>query len=145
LEVLGPVRSQPVEGEDTNTAINDSSLVLRARTAVGRVLLTGDVELAGQADLLDRNVDLAAEVLKVPHHGSRFSAPEFLARVRPRIALVSVGAGNRYGHPSGPLVDGMAKQGAMVLRTDRDGDTAVLAGPDGPRVVRRGDPLHAKG
>jgi competence protein ComEC len=145
LEVLGPVRSRPVEGEDTNTAINDSSLVLRARTAVGRVLLTGDVELAGQADLLDRYADLSAEVLKVPHHGSRFSAPEFLARVRPRIALVSVGAGNRYGHPSGPLVDGLTKQGAMVLRTDRDGDTAVLAGPDGPRVVRRGDPLHAKG
>jgi len=145
LEVLGPSRPRAGGEEDTNTAINDASLVLRARTAAGRVLLTGDVELAGQADLLDRHVDLTAEVLKVPHHGSRFSAPEFLARVRPRIALVSVGAGNRYGHPSGPLVDGLAKQGALVLRTDRDGDTAVLAGPDGPRVVRRGDPLHAKG
>lgn len=145
LEVLGPARAQPVAGEDTNTAINDSSLVLRARTPAGRVLLTGDVELAGQADLLDRHVDVGAEVLKVPHHGSRFSAPEFLARVRPRVALVSVGAGNRYGHPNGPVVDGLTKRGAMVLRTDRDGDTAVLAGPDGPRVVRRGDPLRAKG
>jgi competence protein ComEC len=104
------------------------------------MLLTGDIELAGQADLLSTHVDLKADVLKVPHHGSRFSSPEFLAKVRPRIALVSVGAGNRYGHPNGPVVDALARQGALVLRTDQDGDTAVLGGPDGPRVVRRGDP-----
>ena len=138
LEVLGPLRKGV---DDTNTAINDSSLVLRAHTGAGRVLLTGDIELAGQADLLGTHEDIEAEVLKVPHHGSRFSSPEFLAKVRPRIALVSVGAGNRYGHPNGPVVDALAGQGALVLRTDRDGDTAVLGGPDGPRVVRRGDPM----
>jgi competence protein ComEC len=138
LEVLGPLRKG---ADDTNTAINDSSLVLRAHTGAGRVLLTGDIELAGQADLLGTHVDIGADVLKVPHHGSRFSSPEFLAKVRPRIALVSVGAGNRYGHPNGPVVDALAGQGALVLRTDRDGDTAVLGGPEGPRVVRRGDPM----
>ncbi|MFC6090650.1 DNA internalization-related competence protein ComEC/Rec2 [Saccharothrix lopnurensis] len=143
LDVLGP-RAGPV-GE-TNTAVNDASLVLRASTAAGRVLLTGDVELAGQADLLDGHVDLRADVLKVPHHGSRYSSPAFLAAVRPRIALVSVGAGNRYGHPSGVVVDALVKQGALVLRTDRDGDTAVLTGPEGLRIVRRGGPLdEAKG
>lgn len=141
LDVLGP-RTDPA-GEtngETNTAVNDASLVLRASTAAGRVLLTGDIELAGQADLLGGHVDLRADVLKVPHHGSRYSSPTFLAAVRPRIALVSVGAGNRYGHPSGVLVDALTSQGALVLRTDRDGDTAVLAGPDGPRVARRGGP-----
>ncbi|GAB2971721.1 ComEC/Rec2 family competence protein [Saccharothrix stipae] len=135
LDVLGP-RAGPV-GE-ANTAVNDASLVLRATTAAGRVLLTGDIELAGQADLLGGHVDLRADVLKVPHHGSRYSSPAFLAAVQPRIALVSVGAGNRYGHPSGVLVDALTSRGALVLRTDRDGDTAVLAGPDGPRVARRG-------
>ncbi|TQM80546.1 competence protein ComEC [Saccharothrix saharensis] len=144
LDVLGP-RVDPVGG--TNTAVNDASLVLRASTAAGRVLLTGDIELAGQADLLGGHVDLRADVLKVPHHGSRYSSPAFLAAVRPRIALVSVGAGNRYGHPSGVLVDALTSRGALVLRTDRDGDTAVLAGPDGPRVARRGGgpPHHGQG
>ncbi|MBB5957753.1 competence protein ComEC [Saccharothrix tamanrassetensis] len=140
LDVLGP---RAVSRGDENTAVNDASVVLRASTAAGRVLLTGDVELAGQAGLLGDHVDLRADVLKVPHHGSRSSSPAFLAAVRPRVALVSVGAGNRYGHPSEVLVDALAGQGALVLRTDRDGDTAVLPGPDGPRVVRRGDPLKS--
>ncbi|MBW4720863.1 DNA internalization-related competence protein ComEC/Rec2 [Saccharothrix obliqua] len=135
IDVVGP-RVVPT-GEE-NTAVNDASVVLRASTAAGRVLLTGDVELAGQAALLGGHTDLRADVLKVPHHGSRFSSPEFLAAVRPRVALVSVGAKNRYGHPSGPLIDAMARQGVQVLRTDRDGDTAVLPGPQGPRVARRG-------
>ncbi|MFI9813586.1 DNA internalization-related competence protein ComEC/Rec2 [Saccharothrix variisporea] len=138
LDVLGP---RVVPRGDENTAVNDASLVLRASTPAGRVLLTGDVELAGQAGLLDAPVDLRADVLKVPHHGSRYSSPAFLAAVRPKVALVSVGAGNRYGHPSGVLLDTLARQGALVLRTDRDGDTAVLPGPDGPRIARRGDPI----
>lgn len=138
LDVLGP---RVVPRGDENTAVNDTSVVLRASTAAGRVLLTGDVELAGQSGLLGEHVDLRAEVLKVPHHGSRYSSPAFLTAVRPRVALVSVGAGNRYGHPSEVLVGFLTGRGALVLRTDRDGDTAVLPGPDGPRVVRRGDPL----
>ncbi|XVS65843.1 DNA internalization-related competence protein ComEC/Rec2 [Actinosynnema sp. CA-299493] len=144
LDVLGP-RADPASGTDTNTAVNDASLVLRASTAAGRVLLTGDIELAGQADLLGGHVDLRADVLKVPHHGSRYSSPAFLAAVRPRIALVSVGADNRYGHPSRVLVDALTSRGALVLRTDRDGDTAVLAGPDGPRVARGSGGHHDNG
>ncbi|AXX28534.1 DNA internalization-related competence protein ComEC/Rec2 [Actinosynnema pretiosum subsp. pretiosum] len=138
LEVLGP-RAGPVE--EANTAVNNASLVLRATTAAGRVLLTGDVELAAQAELLDEGVDLRADVLKVPHHGARATSPAFLDAVRPSVALVSVGAGNRYGHPSGALLDALARRGALVLRTDRDGDTAVLGGGPGTRVARRGDPL----
>jgi competence protein ComEC len=142
LEVLGPLGpASPSRGKtDDGTAINDASIVLRANTAVGRVLLTGDVELAGQEALLDAGLDLTAEVLKVPHHGSRYSLPQFLAAVRPRIALVSVGAGNRYGHPSPMLLDVLTGQGVLVSRTDRDGDTAVVAARDGPAVARRGDP-----
>ncbi|ANZ35424.1 DNA internalization-related competence protein ComEC/Rec2 [Lentzea guizhouensis] len=131
LEVLGP-RRQPVAAE-TNTVVNDYSLVLRATTPAGRVLLTGDVELAGQAALLGER-DLEADVLKVPHHGSRYSLPAFLKRVRPRVALVSVGTGNRYGHPSPQVIDALRAGGALVLRTDKDGDLAVLPGS---RVVRR--------
>ncbi|MFJ5992769.1 DNA internalization-related competence protein ComEC/Rec2 [Lentzea sp. NPDC092896] len=131
LEVLGPRR--PPVAQDENTTVNDYSLVLKAHTRAGRVLLTGDVELAGQAALLGER-DLNAEVLKVPHHGSRYSLPAFLKAVRPQVALVSVGTGNRYGHPSPHVLDVLRTGGALVLRTDKDGDLAVLPGN---RIVRR--------
>ncbi|HUQ57953.1 DNA internalization-related competence protein ComEC/Rec2 [Lentzea sp.] len=131
MEVLGPRR--PPVAQDANTTVNDYSLVLKAHTRAGRVLLTGDVELAGQAALLGER-DLGAEVLKVPHHGSRYSLPAFLEAVKPRVALVSVGEGNRYGHPSPHVIDVLRAGGALVLRTDKDGDLAVLPGN---RIVRR--------
>ncbi|MBB3661106.1 competence protein ComEC [Prauserella sediminis] len=142
LEVLGPhytpQRARAGESED-GTVVNDTSAVLRASTPAGRVLLSGDIELTAQSDLLARDVDLGAEVLKVPHHGSRYTRPEFLAAVRPRIALVSVGADNDYGHPSDTTTDALEAVGALVARTDRGGDLAVVPGDgDEPALVRRG-------
>ncbi|KDN22908.1 DNA internalization-related competence protein ComEC/Rec2 [Amycolatopsis rifamycinica] len=138
LEVLGPryVPARSAERQD-GTAINNSSVVLRADTTAGRVLLTGDVELAAQADLLADIGNLKAEVLKVPHHGSRYSLPPFLAAVAPRVAMVSVGAGNTYGHPSKSTMDTLTALGARVTRTDVDGDTAVITGT---AIARRGEP-----
>ncbi len=138
LDVLGPryVPARSASPQD-GTTINNSSVVLRAQTPAGRVLLTGDVELAAQSDLLAGIGDLKAEVLKVPHHGSRYSSPAFLAAVMPRVALVSVGAGNTYGHPSKSTMDTLAALGALVTRTDVDGDTAVVTGT---AIVRRGEP-----
>jgi competence protein ComEC len=141
VDVLGPRRVLDlVAAGGAGSLVNDASLVLRATTPAGRVLLTGDVELAGQNELLAHGEDVTADVLKVPHHGSRFSLPEFLNRVHPRVALVSVGAGNRYGHPSPETLHQLGSTAALVLRTDQSGDTAVLPGPTGPRVVRRGSP-----
>jgi competence protein ComEC len=72
-------------------------------------------------------------VLKVAHHGSRTSTtPDFLARVRPRLALVSVGAGNTYGHPSPEVIARLRDSGAEVVRTDAEG--TVVARTDGMRV-----------
>ncbi|MFC0113310.1 DNA internalization-related competence protein ComEC/Rec2 [Kibdelosporangium aridum] len=138
IEVLGPHYADTrQEGEATGTEINNGSLVLRATTTSGRVLLTGDVELAAQTDLLDARVDLSADVLKVPHHGSRYIVPEFIEAVRPRVAMISVGAGNRYGHPNPTTLGRLIAGGATVLRTDQDGDVAVVGGD--LTVVRRGD------
>jgi competence protein ComEC len=146
IEVLAPRRapSPPLAGDD-GTPVNNASLVLRADTSAGRVLLTGDVELAAQAELLASGVDVRADVLKVPHHGSRYSAPEFLAAVRPRVALVSVGAGNRYRHPSRETLTALSGAGATVLRTDESGDIAVTVGPSGLSFVARGDPRSPPG
>ncbi|MBK1786450.1 ComEC/Rec2 family competence protein [Prauserella cavernicola] len=139
LEVIGPRYAAPDSGDlEEGTEINNNSLVVRANTAAGRVLLTGDVELAAQSDLLNADTDLSAEILKVPHHGSRYSLPPFMSAVAPRVALVSVGADNSYGHPNDTTLSVLTRGGALVARTDTGGDTAVV--PDGgvPAVVRRG-------
>jgi competence protein ComEC len=145
MDVIGPpaAESWPTGDDPSGTVVNNSSLVLRAQTAAGRVLLTGDIELAAQADLLDARKDLTADVLKVPHHGSRYSAPGFLDAVHARVAVASVGLGNPYGHPSPLTLNRLTADGALVLRTDHDGDVAILPGPHGPVVVRRGDPRPA--
>jgi len=141
LDVLGPRDPDPSPDPDDGTAVNDGSLVLRATTPAGTVLLSGDIELAAQADLVSSGVDLRAEVLKMPHHGSRYTSVEFLNAVAPRAVLVSVGQGNSYRHPDPGLVGGMERAGIVVARTDRSGDVAVLATDE---LVHRGDPLPAR-
>lgn len=145
LDVIGPppAESWPGGDDQSGTVVNNSSLVLRATTAIGRILLTGDVELAAQADLLQSKVDLNAAVLKIPHHGSRYSAPAFLDAVHAKVAVASVGAGNPYGHPSPLTINRLTTDGALVLRTDHDGDVAIVPSPRGPAAVRRGDPRPA--
>lgn len=140
LDVLGPAGqlARTANAEDAN----DASLVLKATTPTGRILLTGDVELPGQGELLASGADLRAEVLKVPHHGSRYTSPRFLAAVRPQLAVISVGAGNDYGHPSPLLLGELARTGTRVHRTDQAGDIAVLRDERGRRAVDRGDPVR---
>jgi competence protein ComEC len=142
LEVVGPVGqlARTRSAEDAN----DASVVLRATTAAGRILLTGDVELAGQSQLLSSGADLRAEVLKIPHHGSGYTTQRFVDAVHPRLALISVGAGNSYGHPSPRAIGSATHTGAQVLRTDQEGDIAVIPSTDGPRAVARGDPIPAR-
>jgi competence protein ComEC len=89
--------------------------------------MTGDAE-AGEEDwMLARDASvLRADVLKVGHHGSSTSSTAaFLAAVRPRVALISVGAANTYGHPSNAVVHALAALGAQVLRTDHLGTVVV--------------------
>lgn len=139
IEVLAPDDEEVMPAaESDGTEINNASLVLRAVTPAGRVLLSGDVELDAQARLLDARVDLSADVIKVPHHGSRYTSPELFSAVRARIALVSVGPRNRYGHPSPVTMRALAQLGTLVLRTDVGGDTAIVSSTTGPRAVTRG-------
>jgi competence protein ComEC len=138
LTVLGPV--EPMRG--TSSDPNNNSLVLRARVGTHSVLLPGDAETEEQQAMLTHLGPraVAAEILKVAHHGSAYQDPGFLDAVDPRVALVSVGVGNDYGHPNGPLLDRLARGGARVLRTDRSGDVAAVATPGGLGVVARGSP-----
>ncbi|WP_137723664.1 DNA internalization-related competence protein ComEC/Rec2 [Prescottella subtropica] len=125
LEILGPLLPPPRTAEAADDAANDTSLVIRAHTRAGTILLTGDVEEAGQRALMRSGTSLRADVLKLPHHGSRTTAPEFVAAVRPRLVVVSVGAGNPFGHPNRGILDRATALGAVVARTDLQGDVAV--------------------
>ena len=106
---------------------NLASAVVTVRIGRVRILLTGDAEGAEEDWLLAHApAALEADVLKVAHHGSATSTtPAFLAAVRPRVALVSVGEGNTYGHPSATVMDALRASGAEVLRTDRLGTVIV--------------------
>lgn len=138
LTVLAPPEELEMgSGEIESAEVNNASLVMRATTPVGRILLTGDIELEAQARLLAAGIDLSADVLKVPHHGSPDTSEEFLQAVSPRVALVSVGADNRYGHPSTEVLGALRAAGVTVLRTDQGGDLAVIATPDGLAVATR--------
>ncbi|MFA5514821.1 MAG: DNA internalization-related competence protein ComEC/Rec2 [Desulfuromonadales bacterium] len=102
-------------------ALNDSSLVARIGFGNDAVLLTGDLEAAGVAELL-RTAPPAANLIKLPHHGSRRSQPELLFDYfRPQAAFVSVGANNAFRFPHSEVVAALAQRRIPLYRTDSDG------------------------
>ena len=112
---------------------NDWSVVLRVDYGRFSALLMGDADAAIEARLLDQGPVTA---LKVGHHGSRTSTSEaFVRAVAPGYALVPVGARNRYGHPDPAVLARLARAGARVYRTDRDGTVTLTARSDGTVTV----------
>ncbi len=117
------------------TDANETSVVLRVDYGAHRFLLTGDAERDEETWLLGAHPAeaLRADVLKLGHHGSRTSttAP-LLDAVQPRVAIASVGRGNRYGHPSPETLSALLARSVPVFRTDRDGHVVVRS--DGRRL-----------
>jgi competence protein ComEC len=125
----------PRQPPDAGRGINDVSIVLLGEVAGRRFLLTGDVEDDVDPLLAQRGLP-PIDILKVAHHGSATaSTPAFLDAVRPRVAIVSAGAGNPYGHPARSTIDRLLATGARVLRTDTDGSVAVSIAADGTIAV----------
>ncbi|MGA4691667.1 MULTISPECIES: DNA internalization-related competence protein ComEC/Rec2 [Rhodococcus] len=129
IRVVGPA------ARGTGGSENDDSLVLVVDTVVGRILLPGDAEEAALDALVRSGIDVRADVLKVPHHGSRTTPARFLTAVRPSVALVSAGRDNLFGHPHPEIVSALAGMGARVLRTDLHGDVAVVRAGSGALAV----------
>jgi competence protein ComEC len=126
LEVLHPPPGDRRHG-------NERSMVVRASLAGMSVLLTGDLGKPGELRLLAAHGrGLQSIVLKLGHHGSRGSThSRFLRRVSPRIALVSSGRNNAYGHPAPEVLARLTRQGVAVWRTDLGGQIVVARGPRG--------------
>lgn len=144
LDVLWPGRDLSGEAIDHDNAangggVNDSSIVLRLTCDGSRAMLMGDASSDIEERILDGGVDVQADLLKVGHHGSRFSSgTRLLAAVRPRWAAILVGRGNHYGHPHPTAMLHLKRSGATILRTDEQGDVRLQTdGRGGWRPVEK--------
>ncbi|MFH1047305.1 MAG: MBL fold metallo-hydrolase [Patescibacteria group bacterium] len=131
FEVLWPdQRSQPV-AENGRDYDNDLSLMLELRSAVGAplALFTGDIGVEVEYALLDDDALHRTPIMKVPHHGSRYSSSsDFVQAVRPEFAIFPVGE-NRFGHPSETTLLRYEKLQTKIRRSDFDGDTVFAVSP----------------
>lgn len=133
FEILAPFES--FKGKSAKET-NDTSIVGMLIHGDNTFLLTGDSEkITEYRLLLESPQAIDADVLKVGHHGSKTSSSqEFLQFVSPDIAVIQVGARNRYGHPTQEVLDRLAALGAHIVRTDIDGDVTLIS--DGEKIWR---------
>lgn len=117
------------------TSENDRSLVLRMQYGAVRFLFPGDIEQGTERWLVTQGLDLRADILKVPHHGSQTStSPAFLQRVRPQVGIISVGADNPHGHPHRQVLEVLTQHGVAVWRTDTHGAITITSDGTGYEV-----------
>lgn len=122
LEVLGPKSGLKLAKSD----INNDSVVIRLVYKDFEVLFTGDTEKKGELVILNQNKNISADVLKVGHHGSKTSTTaSFLNAINPQVAVIEVGAKNRYGHPTKEVLDRLDNSGIKYYRTDTDGGIKI--------------------
>jgi len=125
IEVLWPL---PASGSPVTSGNNDS-VVLRLVYGSVSILLAGDIEQTAEESLAASGVDLRADLLKVPHHGSRTSSTEgFINAVNPRYAVISVGERSRFGHPHAAVVNRYLARNAKLYQTGRDGMVTIETG-----------------
>lgn len=129
LYPLADLAGQSVEKES-----NNSSVVVRLSYGSSDFLFTGDLPIKSETELLASGQNIAAKVLKVAHHGSKYSSsPEFLAMAGPQLAVISCGANNTYGHPNQEVLNNLQNFAINVLRTDQKGDIKVVS--DGQNLI----------
>ncbi len=124
---IDPAEREQILGASAKRGdLNEMSVVLLLLEDNKRVLLTGDAGFQTEKRLLELGGLPAIDILKVGHHGSKYaSSLEFLERIKPSLAVISVGEKNTYGHPTQETLERLSKIGAKVMRTDQDG-TIVL-------------------
>lgn len=113
---------------------NNHSIVIKLSHRNNSFLFTGDAEDVSEKEMIGKGFDLSADVLKVGHHGSSSSTTkDFLDRVNPKYAVISVGKDNDYGHPHKETIDRLNEKGIIVYRTDEKG--TVVATSDGDSII----------
>lgn len=118
-EIIYPFEKVNEVDKDTNA----KSVVMKLKYGENSFLLTGDLPSEQEKELLNKNIDIKADVLKVAHHGSRYSSSEeYLKVVSPQDAIISTGKNNSYGHPHQDVLQRLIKQKINIMRTDEIGD-----------------------
>ncbi|MEI6287641.1 MAG: DNA internalization-related competence protein ComEC/Rec2 [Bacillota bacterium] len=122
------VFTEVVSGESSNA--NEHMLITRVSSGQLSALITGDLGMNGEYELIKRQIPINADILEIGHHGSKTStSTEFLQAVQPHYAVISVGRDNRYGHPTAVVLDRIGQSTAKMLRTDING--AIIFEADG--------------
>lgn len=113
---------------------NNYSIVIKMQYGNTSFLFTGDAESVSEREMMRRGYDLSANVLKLGHHGSiRSTTDEFLDRVKPQYAVISVGKNNKYRHPHKSTLKKLKAKGIKVYRTDENGTVVVVS--DGENII----------
>lgn len=125
IEVLYPNKNLEIL-ED----LNNNSVVLKMTYGEVSILISGDIEKEAEEKILDKNIDV--DILKVAHHGSKTSSiNEFLERVRPKLALISVGEDNKFGHPNDEVLKRLEDKNIKIFRTDEMGEIILKINKNG--------------
>ncbi|OGZ17464.1 MAG: hypothetical protein A2Z78_00800 [Candidatus Nealsonbacteria bacterium RBG_13_36_15] len=107
---------------------NDTSIINLLAFAQHSFLFTGDIDKSVEKELIEKNVDLTADILKISHHGSKTStSKEFIEKISPEITVISAGRDNKYGHPHQEVLERLENYGIRILRTDLDGDIKIIS------------------
>ncbi len=132
FNILYPL--EKLEGEQIDNS-NDTSVVSRLVFNQNSLLFTGDISKQAEEKITEQKFSLASDVLKVSHHGSKYSTFEkFLDAVSPEIAVIQVGE-NNYNHPTQEVLERLNKLGIEILRTDRSGDIELIS--DGNNIFNK--------
>ncbi|OGZ18279.1 MAG: hypothetical protein A2Z68_00590 [Candidatus Nealsonbacteria bacterium RBG_13_38_11] len=124
LEVLYPFEN--LENQKTKE-VDDTSIVARLIFGDNSFLFTGDAFQLVEKQLIEKQVYLTSDILKVGHHGSKTStSQEFIEKVSPEMAVISVGKDNKYGHPNQETLATLTKYGIRIFRTDEQGDIKII-------------------
>jgi len=124
IDILYPL--EKLEGKEMENS-NDVSIVVRLIFGEKSFLFTGDVGKATEKKLLEKEINVKSNVLKVGHHGSKTSSSDdFIKKVLPEIAIIEVGKDNSYGHPHQETLATLGKYGISIFRTDKNKDIKIL-------------------
>jgi competence protein ComEC len=124
-QVLAPSKSPESVDDSNGSLINNNSVVLLVSTLHHRVLLTGDIEIDAQNNLMNSISNPAVDIVKVPHHGSVYQSPDFASWVDAKFAWISVSADNDYGHPNPTTISLYQSAGSQVLSTKDCGHIVI--------------------
>ncbi len=140
LDVLWPLESlngvsASADGAEGSGGVNDTSIVIEGHVDGKSLMLMGDVSSTVEHAILSRQAVKPIDILKVGHHGSRFSTSEdWVKALRPSIALISVGVKNEFNHPAQSVISRLREYGARVYQTPQDGTVSVEFLPNGLTV-----------